>query len=450
VRSGHLTQLRSGDGEYYGLSWRHDAISVGHSHVNNEELLTHGDLASAGRGDVVSYAADGRVLARTQRRLLLAHQIEWTDDRLLVIDTGRERLSVYGVDGDLIGEVSLGARNWDRDPDGRIGHHFNSLHSSGDRVWVVAHNHDRPSEVWELSWPDLELVEVHVTDAAWAHNIWDCDLGLITCDSRFGSLREVHSGETIWTADEDDVITRGLAVTSDHLFIGSSEFRGRGERLVNAGGLWIVDRSTLTTVEQLRFPGIGCVNEIRLLDGGDECHNGEPFDDRLLAGLYRPSHEEDLNRQRRALDPVHASASWRVNAPLRAAEHGIQSLQPSGRVPAVLASDRSLMAWWSVNQVWGVALALCAVIAVTDAILTHVVLITLLVCGPFCGFLTGRWVRTAIVGIWAVALAVLLGVPDEIWDTRTQFFDLGAIAAAALLSTVAAKFIERRQYQQIR
>lgn len=285
ARSGNLTKLRSGDGEYYGLTWSHDAVLVGHSHVNNEELLTHKDLAAAGRGDVASYGADGHVVARTLGRLLLAHQIEWTDSRLLVIDTGRERLSAYGVDGCLIGEVVLGSREWDRGPDGSLGHHFNSLHRNGDRMWVVAHNYANPSEVWEFSWPALQLVDIHVTGAAWAHNIWDGELGLVTCDSRFGRLHEVRSGEAIWAADEDDVITRGLAVGADHLFVGRSEFGERGERLVNAGGLWIVDRKTLTTVERLHFPGIGCVNEIRLIDGPDECHNGEPFDDRLLAGL---------------------------------------------------------------------------------------------------------------------------------------------------------------------
>jgi len=54
----------------------------------------------------------------------------------------------------------------------------------------------------------------------------------------------------------------------------------------------VVDRATLTTVEQFRFPGSGCVNEIRLLDGPDECHNGEPFDERLLAGLSRSAAAE--------------------------------------------------------------------------------------------------------------------------------------------------------------
>lgn len=422
---------------------------MGHSRVNNEDLLTNADLQAADRGDVTSYAVD-RVFSGTPRRLFLAHQIEWASDRLLVIDTGRERLSAYDVGGALIQEVALGEHRWAVGPDGLRGHHFNSVHHCGDRVWVVAHNYDHPSELWELTWPDLELAEIHSTTAAWAHNTWDCDHGLITCDSRFGSLHEVYSGETIWTADEDNVITRGLAVGSDHLFIGRSEFGGRGERLVNDGGLWIVDRSTLTTVERLRFPGIGCVNEIRLLDGPDECHNGEPFNEELLAGLSRPGLNENLERQRSWLDPVHASASWRVTAPLRAGKRGTRRLGPARHRSAIPARNQSLLARWSVSQVWWFALILSSIIAATDAVLSHVILIALLVAGPFCGLLTGRWATTATAGIWAVVLAVLLGLPDEIWDTGTQLLDVGAVAAVALLSTFAATLVERRRFHQIR
>lgn len=262
---------------------------VAHSHVNNEELLTHEDLVGAARGDVASYAADG-VVAQTQQRLLLAHQIEWIDNSLLVVDTGHERLSVYDANGTSIRDMALGELGWDRGPSGRLGHHFNSVHRSGNRVWIVAHNHDCPSEVWELSWPELEIVRVHVTKAAWAHNAWEGELGLVICDSYSGCLHEVHSNQTFWAADEVGAITRGLAVSPNHLFVGHSEPGGRGERRVNDGGLWVIDRATLATVERFRFPGSGCVNEIRLLDGPDECHNGVPFDDRLLAGLLLPAH----------------------------------------------------------------------------------------------------------------------------------------------------------------
>jgi hypothetical protein len=288
--------LRSGDGEYFGLSWSSKAIFASHSRVSNEDLLTHEAFLAAERGEVVSYGSDGEIAARTPKRMLMPHQIEWVEDRLLVVDTGRERLSVYAEDGSHIRDVSLGDVGWDRGPDGRAGHHFNSVHRSGDRVWVVAHNHDRPSELWELSWPSLELVGINVTGASWAHNLWDGTLGLVVCDSRRGALCEVRSGETLWEADEHGLITRGMAVDADHLLLGRSEPSTRHGRLYNDGGLWVVDRRTLRTVEELRFPGLGCVNEVRLLDGVDEGHNGVPFGDAMLAALSMrsPARDESL------------------------------------------------------------------------------------------------------------------------------------------------------------
>lgn len=160
--------------------------------------------------------------------------------------------------------------------------------------------------------------------------------------------------------------------------------------------------------------------------------------------------DEDLDRLRHWLDAVHASASWRITAPLRAAKHGMRRLRSARHGSAIPTRDQSLLAGWSVSQVWWFALILNSIIAATDAVLSHVVLIALLVAGPFCGLLTGRWARTATAGIWAVVLAVLLGLPDEIWDTGTQLLDVGTVAAVALLSTFAATLIERRQYREMR
>jgi hypothetical protein len=157
--------------------------------------------------------------------------------------------------------------------------------------------------------------------------------------------------------------------------------------------------------------------------------------------------DEDLDRLRRWLDAVHSSASWRLTAPLRAAKHAVQRLQSAPRGSAIPVQDRSLLPGRSVSQVWWFALLLSLIIAVTDAILIHVVLIALLAAGPFCGLLTGRLVRTATTGIWALTLAVLLGFPDRIWGTRTQLIDLAAVACVALVSTFAATLIERRRYR---
>jgi hypothetical protein len=159
---------------------------------------------------------------------------------------------------------------------------------------------------------------------------------------------------------------------------------------------------------------------------------------------------EDLDRPRRWLDAAHASASWRLTTPLRAVKHTISRMRPAQRESVIPTSNRPLLAWGSVNQVWWFALILSSVIAATDAILTHIVLIALLVAGPLCGLLTGRWARTASAGIWAIALAILLGFPDQIWGTSTQLVDLSIVAGMALLSTCAAILIERRRYAHAR
>ncbi|MGA2162950.1 MAG: hypothetical protein ABSH36_00600 [Solirubrobacteraceae bacterium] len=150
-------------------------------------------------------------------------------------------------------------------------------------------------------------------------------------------------------------------------------------------------------------------------------------------------HEETVERLQRWLAAVHASASWKLTTPLRAAKRVAGRVQPALRTD----SSESLLGGLSVNQVWWFALALCAVIAATDAILSHVVLIMVLTVGPLCGALTGRWMRTASVGVWALMLAVPLGLADSVWDTLTQLVDVGTITVVALLSTLAATLIER-------
>jgi len=121
--------------------------------------------------------------------------------------------------------------------------------------------------------------------------------------------------------------------------------------------------------------------------------------------------------------------------------------EPTGQpTPGRDTRHQSLLAGWSVSRVWWLALILSSIIAATDAMLSHVILIPLLAAGPFCGLLTGRWIRTATVGIWAVALAILLGLPDEIWGTHMQLVYLGYVTAASLLSTSAATVIEKGRY----
>ena len=81
--------------------------------------------------------------------------------------------------------------------------------------------------------------------------------------------------------------------------------------------------------------------------------------------------------------------------------------------------------------------------AAIDALLgNRAALIGLLIVGPCCVVLTGRWVPTALTGLWVIGLAVVLGLPDGIWGTAIFFIWLAAVAVVALATTVAAAFIQ--------
>jgi hypothetical protein len=106
----------------------------------------------------------------------------------------------------------------------------------------------------------------------------------------------------------------------------------------------------------------------------------------------------------------------------------------------------SLIAGWPTMRIWWLAIAISTAIAAADTVLGHhMILIGLLIVGPCCGLLTGRWIHTATVGALAVALAVALGVPDRIWGSWTHVAFLAAVAIVAIVSTASAALIERVQ-----
>ena len=122
------------------------------------------------------------------------------------------------------------------------------------------------------------------------------------------------------------------------------------------------------------------------------------------------------------------------------------AVSTNGRAPTatVTDGDQSLLAGWSARRIWYLAFAISALVAGIDASLGHrVILIGLLIAGPCCALLTGRWGRTASVGLWAIALAILLGIPDGIWGNWTHLAFLGSVAIVAAATTAAAAMIEK-------
>ena len=134
---------------------------------------------------------------------------------------------------------------------------------------------------------------------------------------------------------------------------------------------------------------------------------------------------------------------------------GLMVLAPPSRwrqsARAVLAGlgggrRESLLPGWSARRVWTLSFLLCAAVAACDAASgPHLILIGVLITGPCCALLTGRWTLTAVTSCFAMALGVVLGFPHQVFATLTQYASLTAVAAAGLAATLSAAVLQRRR-----
>jgi cation:H+ antiporter len=106
----------------------------------------------------------------------------------------------------------------------------------------------------------------------------------------------------------------------------------------------------------------------------------------------------------------------------------------------------SLLPGWSIRRVLTASFVLCSAVAACDAASgPHVVLIGLLAGGPCWALLTARWAPTATAAGFALGLGVVLGVPDQIFATVTQYAFLSAVAATGLAATIGAALLQRQR-----
>ncbi len=168
---------------------------------------------------------------------------------------------------------------------------------------------------------------------------------------------------------------------------------------------------------------------------------------RLLAGRQARPGDADtspasLTGPGGASPDEHAGSAPGVSGSARGPASGNhQTAAP--RPPRPTAGSESLLPGWPVRRLWAAGMALPVIVAGTDAGLgARVVLIGLLIAGPGCVLLTGRWVPTGLTGLWVIGLGVVLGFPDGIWGTSTHLAFLAAVAAVAAACTLAAAFIQ--------
>lgn len=100
---------------------------------------------------------------------------------------------------------------------------------------------------------------------------------------------------------------------------------------------------------------------------------------------------------------------------------------------------------WQAGNVWALSALLCLAVAVIDAATgRHLVLISLLAIGPCAALYTARWRRTASIALLALGLAVLLGIPDGVFGTDTQYAQLASVILVGVCAVAGAAVLERR------
>lgn len=261
-RSRSSLVMHTGLGLYYGITWDQSGITVAArwypwymptSHIERPvRIRFNRDLTLR---DVASLpAAAGGV-----------HQISRIGDQTFYACS---REDAYLVESE--GEYAVWRPSPDPSHHGRDTHHFNSIWSDEDHLFLVGHNRG-PSDVWVFERHSRRFVK-KLRMGEWAHNVWRLDGQLSVCNSRLGRI-ETQSGEVL---AETGGFPRGVAVTDDRIYVGVSGRAHRMMRWVGRSDLLVFDRSW-NLLDSIDLGHNGGVNEIRVLNKPDLAHNVEPF-----------------------------------------------------------------------------------------------------------------------------------------------------------------------------
>ena len=113
------------------------------------------------------------------------------------------------------------------------------------------------------------------------------------------------------------------------------------------------------------------------------------------------------------------------------------------------ALEGSFVPGWTVRRIWLLSLVLCAGAFFLGLLAASRVDLTgLLIVGPCCALLTGRWARTAASGTVALGAALALGAVATGGGRAGHPAFLAAVGIVALANTLAAAWLERHLGRQ--
>ena len=242
----------------------------------------HGDF-----GRIVRFRLDGRRVRQLHTVLsglnYGVHQLDVIGERLIVVDTVKNRLLVYDDVAALrrrswrcwssqvypVGVRETTDYRWDRLTcrlDSATYRHYNSVFHHGDRLYVVAHNRTvqsgRRSQLFVLD-DDFTVREVRDLGAADVHNFWTDGVRQVYCASAKGTVR-VDGVDAVSVGG----YTRGLSIASDLLLVGASRYETERHARERGNGCVHAIAPDLTVLGQVTVPRTQ-IHEVRRVDAAE-------------------------------------------------------------------------------------------------------------------------------------------------------------------------------------
>lgn len=143
--------------------------------------------------------------------------------------------------------------------------HLNSVFRNSRHVYLMCHNDTiktgRKSKILVMD-EELNVIKTIDSDSSCAHNVALLDGQIIYCDSIGQSL--------VWGGDRVklDKFTRGLAMSKDVIYVGSSDFGPREKRESSHGKVFAIS-SNRRVAGTLSLPNVGGIYEVRLVGQPD-------------------------------------------------------------------------------------------------------------------------------------------------------------------------------------
>lgn len=259
IVTGEQTILNKKYGLFYGITWDND-----HYYIAGRWHQRFWPTSRYERPRVLTLDRN-LDLVKTSRIPVPAggiHQIVYQNDKLYCSCSREDSYVIRDGKDWSVWYPSKDPQHYDNDT-----HHFNSIWFEGNSMFIIGHNNG-PSDVWELKYPERELVDKYRV-GRYIHNVWREGDDLLVCNSGDGRIETV-GGRIVC---ETGGFPRGVVAGPDINVIGISGVASRANRLHTRGILNVYSKEW-DLRETIDLGLCGQVCEIRSLDDEDFAHNG--------------------------------------------------------------------------------------------------------------------------------------------------------------------------------